>query len=86
MVWHPLDPLRYAIWNPEDHHGITISDEDRIRLTDSSIPLNERLWSTCHYVLESMNGGKPQEIDIPFVNPSEYGFDISNYVQILVKE
>ena len=22
MIWHQLDPLRYALWNPEDHYDV----------------------------------------------------------------
>ncbi len=79
MCWHPLDPVRYAVWNPEDHHGVWISEEDRAHLLDDSLPMCERLWGTTHHVTESMNGEKPQDIEIPFVNLATHGYDMSYY-------
>lgn len=42
-AWHNLDPLRYAIWNPEDHYDVQVSEADRARILDESIPVQERI-------------------------------------------
>jgi len=73
-IWHQLDPLRYAIWNPEDHYDVKISEEDRKRFLDDSIPIKERAWGTTCQVYESMNGDQPELIDINFYQPSKLGF------------
>ena len=74
MIWHQLDPLRYAVWNPEDHYNVTLTEKDRGRYLDESIPMIERIWGTTSSVLESMNGEKPQPIDIHFYQPSKLGY------------
>lgn len=77
MIWHQLDPLRYAIWNPQDHYGVSISDKDRARMLDESIPLPQRIWNTTSNVKESMNGDEPCDISIGFRNPEDCGYDNS---------
>ena len=74
FAWHPLDPLRYAIWEPQDHHDISISEEGRKRLLDNSIPICERIWGVPNNVLESFNGEKPSKLTIQFQNPAEFGY------------
>jgi phloretin hydrolase len=90
FAWHPLDPLRYKIWDPEDHLGIRVSDEDRQRLMDSNIPLRERNWPCTHYVREDFGlpapiklfstliGKNLRDIVINFVHPKKLGIDMSN--------
>lgn len=75
FAWHPLDPLRYAIWDPQDHHGITISDEGRKKLLDSSIPMGQRIWDVPNHVKESFNGEKPADLTINFQNPLLFGYE-----------
>jgi len=53
--WHGLEPLRYAIWDPDDHFNVTINDEGRRRALDPSIPMEEKTWGATHTVLESKN-------------------------------
>ena len=77
VAWHQLDPLRYALWNPEDHFGIQINDVTRQRLLDPAVPIAERAWGTQCVVTESMNGDKPTTIDIPFADPGTVGYDRS---------
>lgn len=88
MIWHQIDPLRYAIWDPEDHYNVTLTDEDRARYLNDDIPLVERIWGTTSSVLESMNGEKPEKIDIDFYQPSKLGYDDSligtDYCQSMV--
>jgi hypothetical protein len=91
FAWHPLDPLRYKIWNPEDHFDVQVSDLDRKRLTDSSIPLRERNWGCTHYVkedvgfsvfmklLSKLSGKDVGNIVIHFVSPEKIGFEMSHF-------
>lgn len=74
MLWHQLDPLRYALWNPEDHFDVHIKEEDRQRFLDNSVPMRERIWGTTSYVTESWNGEKkPTPGELHFVAPDSVG-------------
>ncbi len=75
-AWHGLDPLRYAIWDPEDHFGVTLNEEGRQRALDPNVPLAEKTWGATHTVMESI-GGPPDEITIMFTDPAKLGFDDS---------
>lgn len=74
FAWHGLEPLRYAIWDPEDHFDVKINDEGRRRALDPSVPMNEKTWGATHTVQESI-GGPPDEIVIMFTEPAKLGFD-----------
>jgi hypothetical protein len=74
MIWHQFDPLRYALWNPEDHFGVRLTDEDRRRFLDESLPIRERIWGTSSFVVESWNGEEPSdEGELHFVSPDSVG-------------
>ena len=75
-AWHGLEPLRYAIWDPEDHFGVVLNKEGRDRALDASVPMEEKTWGATHTVQESI-GGPPDEIVIMFQDPKEMGFDVS---------
>ncbi len=74
--WHGLEPLRYAIWDPEDHYGVELNDEGRRRALDPSVPMEEKTWGATHTVQESIGLG-PDEIVIMFQNPADMGIDTS---------
>ena len=74
FAWHELDPLRYAIWDPEDHFDTKVNEEGRKRALDPSIPMEEKAWGATHTVMESM-GGAPDKIVIEFTEPAKLGFD-----------
>ena len=76
FAWHGLEPLRYAIWDPEDHFGNVLNEEGRIRALDPGIPMEAKTWGATHTVQESI-GGPPDEIVIMFQNPADMGFDVS---------
>ena len=76
FAWHGLDPLRYAIWDPDDHFNTQLNEEGIRRALDASIPMEEKTWGATHTVLESM-GGEPDEIVIEFEDPAKLGFDSS---------
>lgn len=75
MVWHMLDPLRYALWNPEDHYDTHIPDEARKRILNENIPIRERCWGVNCTVTESWNCEKPSTGTLRFVEPASVGFD-----------
>lgn len=77
IIWCELDPLRYAIWDPEDHYDISVSEEDRKHILDQSLAVRERGWGFTSYISESMNGEKPQKGYLPFIDPAKAGFDDS---------
>lgn len=74
--WHALDPLRYAIWDLEDHFDSKMQDEARARILDPNVPIPEKIWGCNNAVMESI-GGPADEIVIMFRNPEELGYDMS---------
>lgn len=91
FVWHPLHPLRYKIWDPEDHFDTRVSEKDRQRLTDQTIPLDQRNWGCTHIVREDIGlpalarlflmlmCRDPLTLKITFYSPGAFGFDMSKY-------
>lgn len=76
FAWHPLEPLRYSIWDPEEHYDVQINEEGRRRSTDPEVPLEEKTWGADHVVVESLAPyDKPVSLDINFRNPAEMGVD-----------
>lgn len=75
-AWHGLEPLRYAIWDCEDHFDVVMNEEGRARALDPNVPLTEKTWGATHTVQESV-GGPADEIVIMFKDPAELGFDTS---------
>ncbi len=73
MIWHQLDPLRYALWNPEDHYNVSVSEKDRQRILDQSLSVRERGWGITSNILESMNGEKPMHGSLYFEEPAKVG-------------
>ena len=78
FAWHPLEDLRYRIWYPPQHGGIMVSPAGRKRLLDEAIPMGERNWGLVHHVTEDCNCGM-ENIDIHFISPREFGFDMSRW-------
>jgi len=78
FAWHSLDSLRYKIWFPGAHFGISISDEDRAKVLDPKRPPVQKFQGLTHHVLEDIGGG-PEEIAIHFLTPEDAGFDMSRF-------
>lgn len=76
FAWHGLDPLRYAIWDPEDHYDVKLNEEGIKRALDPDIPMEQKTWGATHTVQESI-GGPADEIVIMFTEPAKLGFDNS---------
>lgn len=78
FAWHSLEDLRYKIWWPEGHYGISISDEARKKVLDSTIPLKQKSEGITHYVIEDAGGGA-ENISIHFLVPEDAGFDTKGF-------
>ena len=72
FAWHGVAPLRYKIWNREQHYYCQTRNLDKA--LDSSLSMKERYWDTVHDVEEDCNMGK-EKIIINFRNPADIGFD-----------
>ncbi len=78
FAWHGVEPTRYAIWDPHDHHGLEVSDEDRAKMIDPNLTPAQKCAGIHHTVYESLvPGTKPDHIEIDFRDPEEMGFDTS---------
>ena len=76
FAWHGLEPLRYKIWDRDEHMSAITREPEKAR--DSSLTMKERYWDTTHDVKEAMTPGGPvQDIEINFRNPADVGFDES---------
>lgn len=73
FVWHGLEPLRYKIWDRDDHFGVETTKRER--LLDKTIPINERIWGVTHTVIEDTGFG-PETIHINFMSPEDMGFNM----------
>lgn len=73
FAWHGLEPLRYKIWDRDDHFGIETTHRDR--LVDSAIPMHERIWGVTHSVIEDTGAGA-EPLNINFHSPMEMGFNM----------
>ncbi len=75
--WHGYDPLRYAIWDPEDHYSLILDEASRKRIEDSTIPPREKLWGMKHKSLESFDREPPSWVEMEFLCPWDVGYDKS---------
>lgn len=73
FTWHPIDRLRYAIWDPEDHFDVDL--KDRARAVDPSLSIRERHWNSTHYVWEDAGFGGIDLLEINFKRPRDLGYD-----------
>ena len=78
FVWHGLEDLRYSIWCPDDHLGIHVRDDGLERRLDTTLSLKERNWNTTDVVYEDIGTG-PMLLDISFMSPEDYGYDMSRF-------
>lgn len=73
FAWHGLDPMRYAIWDKDDHY-YCLTRNPEIAL-DASRPMRERYWHTTHDVKESLMDNTPiADVVLHFLPPEEFGF------------
>jgi len=72
FAWHGVAPMRYKIWNPQQHYSCQTRNMDKA--LDKSLTMKERYWDTVHDVYEDVGNG-PQPVVINFRNPVDVGFD-----------
>lgn len=73
FAWHGLDPMRYIIWDADDHYYCKTRNQE-IAL-DGSLSLRERYWHTTHDVKETLLDGTPvADVVLHFLPPEEFGF------------
>ncbi|HWR45500.1 DAPG hydrolase family protein [Sporomusa sp.] len=76
--WHSLEDLRYKIWWPQGHFGISISEEDRNTVLDPNTPMTLKFQGITHHVIEDAGGGV-EKIAISFLTPEDFGFDMDRF-------
>jgi len=79
FAWHGLEDLRYKIWYPPAHLGVSVGDDARVKILDPATAMTDRFQGICHRVLEDVGVGV-QEIDICFLRPEDMGFDMERFV------
>lgn len=78
FAWHPLDNLRYSIWDPRDHFAVGISEETRKKLMNPDISLLEKCQNVKHSNREIvLLGTDPISVVLTFLKPSDIGWDES---------
>ena len=74
FCWHMVEPLRYKIWDPNNHLYCMTKQPERLK--DASIPIHERYWDTdCEIKETHLPGEQAGHVVIPFRNPVDLGFD-----------
>ena len=73
FAWHPLEDLRYKIWNPYCHAACAVDEADRKKIKDISIPLENKIADVVHHIAEDVGGGL-EDIEIHFKTPEFFGF------------
>ena len=75
FAWHPIDRLRYACWDNEDHYDVYL--DDPAKALDMSLSMRERHWGSVHNIWEDIGLGGPGLLRIAFEKPSVLGYDES---------
>lgn len=75
FAWHPIDRLRYACWDNEDHYDVYL--DDPAKALDMTKSMRERHWGSVHNIWEDIGTGQPDLLRIHFEKPSVLGYDES---------
>lgn len=73
FAWHPLEPLRYKIWDPYCHPHAEVSEEDRAKIKNPDLPVEEKIIHVTHTLVEDIGSGM-QDIIIHFMPVEALGF------------
>ncbi|KZL89229.1 DAPG hydrolase family protein [Clostridium magnum] len=76
FAWHGLHPLRYKIWDKENHFYIETTKTEQ--LLNGDLSLKEKLWGVTHTVIEDRGFGA-EKAQIHFMSPGQLGFDINHF-------
>ena len=86
FVWHAAGGnLRYRIWCPPNHMAIAVSDQDRRKMADPNVPMEDKRTNVDHFVVEDVGGGA-ENILIRFKKIRDMGFDMEKYKGSPTKE
>ena len=77
FAWHGLRPIRYKLWDNEEHYDISTSDPDKRK--NKALSYRERYWDTVDVAVEDNLGIGPRSIHIHFRNPVDIGFDADKF-------
>ncbi len=78
--WHPLVPLRYAIWCPVAHAGIS-AETPEAHQDNSGVDLHIRNYGKSHYPVEGFDLKGAQKIRIHFYTPEQLNLDMSKFIE-----
>jgi hypothetical protein len=76
--WHPLEGLRYALWCPVAHTGISVKNPTQ-HLDRSGVPMRERNYGSTHYPVEGFDVEGAQKVRIEFFSPEDYGLNMNMF-------
>jgi hypothetical protein len=79
FAWHGLEDLRYKLWYPEMHVAARVDPEDRAKILDPDRPLPLKFQGMTHHVVEDIGGGVLNAVDISFLTPEDFGFDMTRF-------
>jgi hypothetical protein len=79
FAWHGLEDLRYKLWYPEMHISARVDADDRARILDPERPLRLKFQGMTHHVVEDIGGGVLNAVDISFLTPEDFGFDMTRF-------
>jgi hypothetical protein len=77
-AWYGMEDLRYKLWWPKAHYGVSIRDEDRRKKMDPNVPVVQKYRGMTHHVREDI-GEREADIWLSFVSPEEFGFDPARF-------
>ena len=77
--WHGLEDLRYKLWYPPGHFGVSMGERHRAIVLDPDTPPKKKFQGITHYVLEDTNGPCVEKIAISFMTPEDVGFDMDRF-------
>jgi hypothetical protein len=79
FAWHGLEDLRYKLWYPEMHISARVDPADRAKILDPDRPLPLKFQGMTHHAVEDIGGGVLNAVDISFLTPEDFGFDMSRF-------
>jgi hypothetical protein len=79
FAWHGLEDLRYKLWYPEMHVSARLDPGDRAKVLDPTRSLPQKFQGLTHHVVEDIGGGVLNAVDISFLTPEDFGFDMSRH-------
>jgi len=78
--WHPLEGLRYALWCPVAHTGISVNNPAR-HMDSSGVALKDRNYGSVHYPVEGFNVRGADTIRIEFMTLQDFNLDMSMFTE-----